>query len=249
MAVKMGKLWSNSKFSSLTNNSKLFYIYLSTSPDINSVGVCSLDIKVVSLQVSMTVYELRESMIELVDKDFILCDNIDGELFFTVLAHFNTLPKSDSTVLKVTRDLESLPSKLVKELSRLGISTDRKAVKFIEPTVQEVQDFALSKGYKIDAEGVIKYYRGQAEKRGKSGVWLDSMGKQVKDWRAKLRIVWFKDENKLKVLPNAPKGFESFYVEIDGKTIFPDAWKNGQPFSKNIGVNKKLKEEYEKRNN
>lgn len=247
MSVKISKLWTNSKFSSLTNNSKLFYIYLSTSPDINSVGVCSLDIRVVSLQLNLTIEQLRESMLELVNTEFILCDNIDDVLYFTVIAHFNSLPKSDTTVMKVTKDLATLPERLVKKLATFGITTDRKAVKFNEPSAEEISEYALSLGHKIDGNEVIKFYRGQAAVRGKSGTWLDTRGKQVKDWKGKLRLVWFKDENKLKEVKDAPKGFEYFHIFVEGKIVFPDAWKNGQPFSKNIGINKLLKEEYEER--
>lgn len=247
MAVKIGKLWSNSKFSSLSNNSKLFYIYLSTSPSINSVGVCSLDIKVVSIQLDLSVDDLRTSMLELVEKDFILCDNISGELYFTVLGHFNTVPKSDTAVLKVKNDLDSLPAKLVKKLNSKGITVDRKVIKFTEPTEEEVMDYALSQGYKIDAAAVIEYYRSKARQYGKVGLWVDSRGKQVKDWKAKLRVVWFKDEHKLKTVDGAPKGYEHFFINFEGKLVFPESWKNGKPFSKNIAVNKKLQEEYEKR--
>lgn len=247
MAVKIGKLWTNVKFSNLSNNSKLFYIYLATSPDINSVGTTSLDIKVVSLQIDLTIEQLRESMLELVNSEFILCDNVGGVVYFTVLRHFNTLPKSDTTVMKVTRDLASLPPKLVKKLATYGITTDRKAVHFDEPSVEEVAEYALSQGHNIDGRSVRDFYRGQARVRGKQGVWLDSRGKQVKDWRAKLRQVWFKDENRLKTVKGAPKGFEFFHISVDGIMVFPDAWKNGKPFSKNIAMDKKLKQAYEER--
>lgn len=247
MSVKVGKLWTNSKFSSLSINSKLFYIYLSTTPDINSVGVCCVDIRVVSIQLGLSIDLLRKSMLELVDNNFILCDKVEGLLYFTVLAHFNTLPKSDTTVMQVTKDLKALPKQLVKKLSAYGISTDRKAIIFKEPSAEEVSDYAFSQGYIIDGQEVVDFYRRHASMRGKQGVWLDSRGKQVKDWRSKLRMVWFTDDKKLKSVDGAPKGFEHFHIYIDGKMVFPESWKNGQPFSKNIAVNKQLKEEYEKR--
>lgn len=247
MAVKVSKLWSNALFTKLTNNSKLFYIYLCTSPDINSVGVCSLDINVISIQVSMGIDELREAMVELVDKGLILCDNISGVVYFTVLSHFNTLPKSDTSVMNVRRDLESLPTKLSDKLRSHGISTDRKAVKFKEPTLEEVADYAISKGYNIDAKAVVDYYRGQAKARGREGVWLDSRGSQIRDWRSKLRLVWFKDERKMKEVKGAPKGFEYFFINMEGIIVYPDSWKNNKPCSKSIAVDRKLKQEYERR--
>ena len=42
----------------------------------------------------------------------------------------------------------------------------------------------------------------QAAKFGKKGVWVDGRGKQVNDWKGKLRKVWFKDERKINAQKN-----------------------------------------------
>lgn len=247
MAVKIGKLWSNNTFLKLTNNSKLLYIYLASNPSISSVGVLSLNLEIAKVQLSMTVDEIREATRELRDSKLVGVKSYDNELFFIIKAHFTSMPKSDTTVLKVTKDLELLPAGLVKYLASLGITTDRKAVVFKEPTAEEIMEFALAQGYQIDADAVIQFYRGKAAAFGKQGLWLDSRGKQVKDWKAKLRVVWFKDENKLKVIDGAPKGFESFYINFEGKQVFPESWKDGKPHSRNIAVKNALIKEYEKR--
>lgn len=247
MAVKIGKLWSNNSYIKLTNNSKLFYIYLASNPNISSVGVLSLNIDIAKVQLGMSVNEIREATRELRDSKLVAVKKYDNELYFVVKAHFDSMPKSDTTVLKVTKDLEILPDGLVKYLATLGITTDRKAVVFKEPTEEEIMQFALQQGYNIDAKAVIEFYRGKAKAFGKEGLWLDSRGKQVKDWKAKLRVVWFRDENKLKTVDGAPKGFENFYINFEGKQVFPEIWKDGKPHSRNIALKKALIKEYEKR--
>lgn len=246
MAVKVSKLWGKNSFIKLTNNSKLLYIYLATNPSIMSVGVIGLNIDMVKVQLGLSLEEVRESTTELMDAKFIGVKKYD-ELYFVVKAHFDSIPKSDTSVMRINKELNSLPEGLVKYLASMGISTSRKVVTFNEPTSKEVMDYALSQGYQVDAEAFIGFYRGKAEAYGKKGLWVDGRGKQVKDWKAKLRVVWFKDENKLKVVDGAPKGFESFYIDFEGKQVFPESWKDGTPRSKNIAVDRALKREYEER--
>jgi len=245
MAVKVSKIWSSQKFINLTNDSKLLYLYLATSPDINSVGVLSPNMEVISIHLSMSMEKLRSSTRELISKGYILVNKFDV-MYVCVLAHFNTLPKSDSTVAKVQKTLNSLPDGLVKILKENEITTDRKAVVFNPPTIEEVSKYALSLGHKIEADKVVSFYEGHAKKRNMSG-WVDSRGKKVKDWKSKIRIVWCKDENKLKEVKGAPEGFEHFYIMFEDKMIFPEDWRNGKPHSGNIAVKKALNREYDKK--
>lgn len=247
MGIKVSKLWSNSKFSSLTINSKLLYIYLGTNASINSVGVLMPNIDVICIELGMTIEEVRESTKELVLHKYLLVDKIDGILFFTLPAHFNSLPKSNSTILKVTKDLKELPNRLRRKLEIIGISVDRKAISFIKPTLEEVNSYAISMGYLIDGQAFIDYYEETANRYGRKDIWLDSRGKQVKDWKGKLRKVWFKEERKLTPCKGAPKGYEYFFIELDGELKTPDGWRDGKPYSKNFLINKQLQKTYEER--
>tara|TARA_R110000850_G_scaffold67763_2_gene150926 strand:- start:695 stop:1450 length:756 start_codon:yes stop_codon:yes gene_type:complete len=247
MAVKVGKLWSKNAFIKLTNNSKLFYIYLATNPNISSVGVISLNLELVKLQIGLSVEEVRESTRELKDNKLADVKVYDKELYFIVKAHFDSVPKSDTSILRINKDLDLLPEGLRDYLNTVGITTTKKIVKFIEPTETEVMDYTLSMGYQIKARTFIEYYRGKGKEFGKEGQWLNWKGKPVRDWKATLRNVWFKDENKLKVVSGAPKGYESWYINFEGQQVFPESWKDGKPHSKNIAVTNALKREYEKR--
>lgn len=247
MSVKVGKLWSDAKFQRLGRLEKLLYIYLASNPDINTVGVICPNLDVVKIELDCNTEELRGATRCLISSNYLKVKEYDKILYFIVPAHFNTIPKSESSVAKVQKQLKQLPKALVDYLDTLGIKTSSKVRSFSKPEAQEVTDYALSLGYNISGEDFIKYYEDQSERYGKRGVWVDGKGTQVRDWKAKLRRVWCRDENKLKEVKGAPKGFESFHVIFEGKTAFPDSWKNNKPHSKNLALDMKLKREYEER--
>ena len=247
MAVKVSKLWSNKKFTTLTKDSKILYLYLCTSPSISFAGVLHLNLQVVEIETAITLEDIRISTKELIDKGYVYVGKHEDEIYFVVIDHFKTAPKSESTVIKLTKELASLPQSLQSKLQELGISTDKKMSEFIKPTIQAVTEYSISKGYKVNAETFINYYDETSLKFGRNDIWFDGRGKQVKDWKGKLRKVWFKDEFKLEPVKGAPKGFEFFFIEENGDMKFPDGWRDGKPFSKNFVLNKELQREYEKR--
>jgi hypothetical protein len=240
MAVKISKLWGNNKFNNLTNNSKLFYIYLITNPSINTVGVLSINLPVAEAQLGLNITDIRISTKELIDNGYLYVKKYDSDVYFIVPAHFNTLAKSDSAILKITKDLEALPVRLRDFLDTLNINTLSKARIFVKPSKKEVLDYCVEQGYIVNADDFINYYQNEADKRGRSDVWINSRGKVVRDWKATLRNVWFKDENKLKASKGAPKGYEYFYVDINGHMVTPDGWKEGKPYSKDFLKSKAL---------
>jgi uncharacterized protein YdaU (DUF1376 family) len=62
--------------------------------------------------------------------------------------------------------------------------------KFKIPSINEVKQFFIENGYtELSGEKAWNYYN--------DGNWHDSSGKPVKSWKQKMRVVWFKDENKL----------------------------------------------------
>jgi len=242
--IKISSLWKNPKFKSLDDTSKLLYIYLATIPSLTTLGICCLTIDVIQLELSKTFDEVRRATVVLVGKGFISVQNSPDGVYFAVLNHFMTLPKTESLAKKALQELETLPEKLKEALSS-NIDIDKKIIKFSEPSEQDVLDYAVSKGFMVNAKDFIDYYRRMAEQFGKSSGWYDSRGKQVKNWQGKLTKVWCKDENKLKKCEDAPKGYEYFHAVLNGRIVYPDYWKDGKPFSKEgLTTNKKLAEEY-----
>jgi hypothetical protein len=68
------------------------------------------------------------------------------------------------------------------------INKERKEIK--APLIQDVIKFFEDNGY-INAEKAWHYYN--------DADWKDSNGKPVLNWKQKMRVVWFKDENKKKI--------------------------------------------------
>ena len=65
-----------------------------------------------------------------------------------------------------------------------------KKLKFIPPHIDEVVKFFEEHGY-TNGDKAWNYYN--------DGDWKDSKGNQVVNWKQKMRMVWFKDENKPKI--------------------------------------------------
>lgn len=241
--VKVGGLWKDIKFQVLDDCSKLLYIYLAANPNITTLGVALLNLDIMCLEMGKTLPELRKAAISLRDSDFIRTHKTDSGVYFVVLGHFMSLPKSELITKKARKELEGHISPIQDILNEF-IDIDAKFITFQEPTQQEVIDFAMQCGYSIDAKEFIRFYRDNAANLGKSG-WFDGRGKIVKSWKGKLTQVWFKEDRKLKKCEDAPKGFEYFHTVIDGKVVSPDYWRDGKPISKGgLIINKKLQQEY-----
>lgn len=244
MAVKLDKLFRNINFRKLSKESKILYFYLVTHKDLSIIGTLVLDIEVFLIQCGLSDEEFRSSTKELIENSFIKVKKVNNIVYFIVPDHFNTIPKSEASVNKVNKLIKSLPKELVNFLDIIGINSNSKVKTFTKPTPEEVSNYALSHDYLIDGEEFVSYYDQMAENFGKPH-WVDSRGTQVRDWKAKMRRIWFKPEKKLKVFTNAPEGFEKFYIKSDSGFVCPDGWRGGRPFSKDIVVDMKLKKEYE----
>jgi len=249
MPVKISRLFKDSRFLNLSERTRLLYIYLATNPNLEVVGVLCPNLKVITAEVGCTMEQLRESTKSLMTNKYIYVKEYDNNIYFILPDHFNTVPKSESSVLKVQKSLSSLPTALVKFLKTIGICVKSKIKVFTEPTVDEVSKYALSQGYLLNGEDFINYYQQQSERYGKKGVWVDSRGKQINDWKAKLRRIWCKDENKLKPIKDAPKGFEFFYVIKDSKIVQPEGWRGGKPYASSLSMDLLLKKEYDFKTN
>lgn len=240
--ISVSKLWGNNKFNKLTNNAKLLYLFLATTPNINYVGVVSLSTETIINTLSISLDELREITKELKDKQYIYVVSDVDDLYWIVPAHFSTVGNSDSTIEKIKSDMKSLPNKVVDFLESIGISANKKKKTFNKPTLEEIETYSLSSGFMVDAETFYNFY----ENNPKSNelFWYDGRGKLVIDWKAKLRKVWFREDNKIKLAKNAPKGFEHFYVKDSSGIIFPEDWKDGKPWHKDFLLTKKLQREF-----
>ena len=247
MSSRVSKLFRNAWFQKQSMVTKLLYIYLTENSNLNTVGVFVPNIQVICIELGISLEELRESVCVLIAKKLLYVQQIEGTTYFIVPSHFQSLPKSTSSIEKVNKALSTLPTDLVDLLKTLGINTDSKVRVFKKPTEQEVSEYSLSLGHLIDGKEFIRYYDETSDRYGKSTIWVDGRGTEVKDWKAKLKKIWCKDENKIKTFDDAPEGFKSFYVLEKGVIVTPDGWRNGKPYSKNLTSDILIKREYERR--
>jgi hypothetical protein len=92
-----------------------------------------------------------------------------------------------NTYKLITNNYKLINDNLESWLSSVIILTPE-SKKFTPPTLLEVTDYFLEKGYSdSSAKKAWEYYE--------SGNWKDSKGNQVKSWKQKMHGVWFKPEN------------------------------------------------------
>jgi hypothetical protein len=77
----------------------------------------------------------------------------------------------------------------LKNVKNLKKEEDKEEKKFIPPTEEQVITYFKEKGYKTDIAKKAFLYYTELE-------WHDSTGKPIKNWKAKMVAVWFKEENK-----------------------------------------------------
>ena len=78
------------------------------------------------------------------------------------------------------------PKQIAEAIAQHEAKYHRKKLKFVPPTIEEVQAYIDKNGYNVNAAEFIKYYA--------EGVppWHDQQGKPVRGWKQKLIAVWAK---------------------------------------------------------
>ena len=108
----------------------------------------------------------------------------------SVLKRWKNVKQNDTSVLQNnTSVLQSDTDKSREDKSREDKDKKRVVNKFTAPTILEVETYFIENGFsKFLAKRAFDYYA--------VANWKDSKGNQVKNWKQKMRGVWFKDENK-----------------------------------------------------
>jgi hypothetical protein len=120
-----------------------------------------------------------------------------------LVPNFDTTPVPKNGTLKNTIYLEQPKENIKKE----NIKRKKAANEFVPPTLQEVKQYFLEKGYSPSkGEQAFNYYD--------SNEWKDKNNKQVMNWKMKMQI-WFKPEDKidvskLKFEVDNPEQYEGF---------------------------------------
>ena len=242
--IKVSKLWGDGLFQSLTTEAKLLYLHLATNPSLSTLGIVRTTADQIKNNLNYEKETAIQSSLELKNKKYVHVFKIDDITYFLILDHLNTLSNSQSVINKLKKEYETLDDRVKEELLKIGVNLStitKKFDKFIVPTPEEVEAYAISLGHMISGEQVIEHYQKDGNK------WVDARGKRVLDWKAKVRKVWCREDNKIPKGKDAPKGFEYFFVKSGDSIIFATHWVKGEPRSKEGLVgDKKLNEKYNK---
>ena len=235
--IKIKRLWGDAKFQSLSPDSKLLYIYLATCPQLNTLGVCNLTYDYIMLTTGLDFDVLVKASDELKYEGYIHKFSHIEQTYFYLPRHFMSHPKVERTFEKGREDLAELDEGIRTKMYFAKVLPDlNQYAGYKAPEEKEVAEYAMELGYYFDAKKFIEYYA----ERG----WKDAKGRVVKNWKSKVRY-WTRDSTPIPAPPNAPKGFEHFYVLVDGEIVTPTYWSNEVPFYRgSFTLNKKLQEEY-----
>ena len=237
--VKVGKLWGDAKFASLSPNSKLLYCYLISQPNISTLGVLDLDLERINIDLKIeSIDKLQYPFSELDANSYIdYFMSSDKIVTVLVLGHYPSLSKSKLNMRKGLEEGQCSEGKIKEMLLKVFTPADFKNDSFVPPTPSEVAEYALTLGYLVNGKAFCDWY-GEND-------WYDKNNKLVRNWKSKVSKVWCRETNKLETAEGAPKGFEYFFVEIeDGHKVFPTAWVHDLPSHNNHIYAQYLIDEY-----
>jgi len=101
----------------------------------------------------------------------------------------NILSNKDLTKSQQRPNKDLTPKKKVNKVNK--VKKVKKSIgKFSPPTQDDVSNYFLDNGFTKQSGSKAWNYYDVAD-------WKDSRGNQVKNWKQKMRGVWFKDENKI----------------------------------------------------
>jgi hypothetical protein len=239
--VKVGKLWGDARFASLSPNSKLLYCYLISQPNITTLGVLVLDINRISLDLKIEVDSIKCCLVELLQKGYIQMVSKGDEATIIILNHYHSLAKSKANIRKAIDEGKSTDGELLAIFRKVYRPEDFTNDSFKAPTPQEVMEYALELGYEVNGKAFVDYYA--------DNDWYDKNNKKVRAWKSKVAKVWCREENKLETAKGSPKGFEYFFVDLEeGVRVFPESWKNDLPSHSNFIYAEHLINKFNERN-
>jgi hypothetical protein len=144
--------------------------------------------------------QTQETKLNAVVKNYELFELIEDQFFSTRLnahlqirKHLSDKGKAGALKRWHTTQPDSLPNSLpisdpnAKERKGNKVNKGNRVNVFTPPQIEEVKLFFEENGF-VNGERAWNYYN--------DADWKDSTGKPVKNWKQKMRGVWFKDENR-----------------------------------------------------
>lgn len=189
-------IWQSEDFSKLSTLAKLVFIGLFSLADDEGRGRCNP----VYLKSTLFPYEegirstdIDKTLSEISSNMSVIFYSCDGSSYYS-LYNWNTWQKIDKpsqskipeydekTMSRIFDDNSTNPRRTVApNKKRIEKEIKGKEEKFIPPSLDDVKKYIQDKELKVNAEQFYNYFT--------EGKWVDSNGKQVKNWKQKI-LTW-----------------------------------------------------------
>ena len=244
--IDINNLFSkDDRFSACSPTAKLLYLYLINSDSINIVGVFYPINQFTLIEyLGISREELRVATRELVSARLIVIQNYSDDFYIIIKDVYDIQTQSKTTKINIAKELDNCIRPLREYLGKIGIvrpDVPKEVLgKSSIPSAEEVTAYGRSIGYKVDGSKLVDYYTKMSLGVRGGGYWVDKNGNRVKDWKAKVRSVWLRDDNKIEAVNGCPSGFEDF--NVDGN--YPEKWVNGLPYSSSLALDIVMKRKF-----
>ncbi len=206
------RIWNDPFVEDMPAQYKLLFIYLLTNSHTNLLGVYEISISRITFETGLTREDVVAGLEYLGEKrrayythnyiilpNFLKNQRLNRNMQMSVITAFDNLPSEVRSII-LGDNTTSLPNgsrqfpRIKERLENYRVEGDPeppapKKGRFVPPTKQEVIDYFVENGYREDvATEAWMYYQ--------EGDWHDKNGDKVKNWKQKMRGVWFKSETK-----------------------------------------------------
>jgi len=210
-------LFNDSWFMELSTNSKLFYVYLLTNCD--NAGIIDLNIKLAEFQTGIPSLNknfskylecLKLRLLHLKDNYYFLPKFVPFQYpnglsesvkpqkqVIEKLKKFDLLDENLTINIQLNNSMDTIKDIYKETVVVVNTDKDKKEEKeklnkkksFKIPTVREIIEYGIEKGYKLDGKKIHDYYTELD--------WHDSSGKKIRNWKSKVLVNWCRDEFKI----------------------------------------------------
>lgn len=207
------KFWDDSFIQDLTSSEKLLFLYLLTNPLTNILGIYEISIKRMMFDTGLKEEEINNALkrFETIRKAFFVQNiiilpnwlknqHLNSNMRIAAAKEFYKLPKSlqDNILGKGyewfsndSKGFEMIPECLEKKEREIEEEREieKEEERMVPPSPDSIKKFGLENGYNLDGYKIFDYYNDKN--------WKDSKGNKVKDWKKKIKTIWFKPEYKI----------------------------------------------------
>lgn len=194
-------IWQSEDFSKLSTLAKLVFIGLFSLADDEGRGRANptyLKSSLFPYNEDMRSADIEKTLSEISSNMSVVFYECNGSSYYSLLSWnlFQRIDKPTNSQLPAfeenNKDIRILflegspkPPRIVppKRKEDKGSKNKGKEEKFIPPTLEDIQIYVKEKSLKVDTEYFYNYFT--------VGNWIDSEGKQVKNWKQKL-LTWSK---------------------------------------------------------